>query len=45
LEKLDGDGPDDVAKLLQDGKMELLGAYCLGDEECTDYAWSIFADA
>ncbi|MBC8507772.1 MAG: hypothetical protein H8D34_23135 [Chloroflexi bacterium] len=25
--------------------MELLGAYCLGDEECTDYAWSIFADA
>jgi hypothetical protein len=45
LEKLDGDGPQDVAKLLQDGKMELLGAYCLGDEECTDYAWSIFADA
>ena len=25
--------------------MELLGAYCLGDEECTDYAWSIFGDA
>jgi hypothetical protein len=25
--------------------MELLGAYCLGDEECTDYSWTIFADA
>ena len=25
--------------------MELLGAYCLGDEECTEYAWAIFADA
>ena len=35
----------DVAKILEDGKIELLGAYCLGDEECTDYAWSIFADA
>ena len=45
LEKLDGDGPEDVTKLLQDGKLELLGAYCLGDEECTDYAWSIFAAA
>jgi hypothetical protein len=39
------DGPPDVRELLEDGKMELLGAYCLGDEECTDYAWSIFADA
>jgi hypothetical protein len=37
-------GPNDVRKILEDGKMELLGAYCLGDEECTDYAWSIFAD-
>ena len=45
LDKLDGDGPADVAKLLGNGKMELLGAYCLGDEECTGYAWSIFADA
>lgn len=34
-----------VAKILENGKMELLGAYCLGDEECTNYAWSIFADA
>lgn len=25
--------------------MELLGASCLRDEECTDYAWIIFADA
>ncbi|MCK7482038.1 MAG: hypothetical protein M0C28_36470 [Candidatus Moduliflexus flocculans] len=32
--------------ILHEGKMELLGgAYCLGDEECTDYAWSIFANA
>jgi hypothetical protein len=38
-------GPKDVRKILHEGKMELLGAYCLGDEECTDYAWSIFADA
>jgi hypothetical protein len=39
------DEPIDVRKILEDGKMELLGAYCLGDEECTNYAWSIFADA
>lgn len=39
------DGPADTAKILEEGKIELLGAYCLGDEECTDYAWSIFADA
>ncbi len=38
-------GPPDVAKILEDGKMELLGAYCLGDDECTNYAWTIFADA
>ncbi len=38
-------GVADVAKILEAGKMELLAAYCLGDEECTDYAWSIFADA
>jgi len=37
-------GPADVAKILEEGKIELLGAYCLGDEECSDYAWSIFAD-
>jgi hypothetical protein len=42
---LDSDGPPDVRKILHDGKMELLGAYCLGDEECTDYAWTIFAEA
>jgi hypothetical protein len=44
-DKLDRRGPPDVRKILEDGKMELLGAYCLGDEECTDYAWTIFADA
>ncbi len=38
-------GPADVRKILEDGKTELLGAYCLGDEECSDYAWTIFADA
>lgn len=38
------DGPPDVAKILEDGKMELLGAYYLGDEECTNYAWTIFSD-
>ncbi len=43
--KHDRGGPKDVRKILDDGKMELLGAYCLGDEECTDYAWTIFADA
>jgi hypothetical protein len=42
---LDRDGPEDVRKILEDGKMELLGAYCLGDEECTDFAWTIFTDA
>ena len=26
-----------------DGKMELVTAYCLGDDECTDYAWTIFS--
>jgi len=39
------DGPPDVAELLENGRMELLGAYCLGDEECTNYAWAIFSDA
>ena len=43
--KRDRGGPKDVRKILEDGKMELLDAYCLGDEECTDYAWTIFADA
>jgi len=43
--KVERDSIPDVAKILEEGKMELLGAYCLGDEECTDYAWSIFADA
>jgi hypothetical protein len=38
-------GPKDVRTILHEGKLELLGTYCLGDEECTDYAWSIFADA
>ena len=44
-QKIDRGEPEDVGKILEAGKMELLGAYCLGDEECTDYAWSIFVDA
>ena len=44
-DRAEKNGSPDIAKILEDGKMELLGAYCLGDEECTDYAWSIFADA
>jgi len=43
--KMERGGPKDVRKILNESKMELLGAYCLGDEECTDYDWSIFADA
>ena len=43
--RMERGGPKDVRKILEEGKMELFGAYCLGDEECADYAWSIFADA
>lgn len=39
------DGPPDVTKIIEDGKLELLGAYCLGDEECSSYAWTILTDA
>ena len=35
----------DVAELLDDGKMQLIEAYCLGDEECTNYAWPRFLQA
>ena len=38
-------GPPDVAPLLREGKGLLLEAYCLGDEECTDYAWTPFMQA
>lgn len=38
-------GPPDVSKLLREGKMQLLEAYCLGDEEATDYAWPRFMQA
>ena len=37
--------PADVAEILQEGKGELIEAYCLGDEECTNHAWMIFDDA
>ena len=43
--KHDRGGLKDVRKILEDDKMELLSAYCLGDDECTDYAWTIFAEA
>lgn len=39
------DGPPDVARFLHQAKLELIGAYCLGDEDCTDYAWAIFSEA
>ncbi|MBI5301857.1 MAG: hypothetical protein HY868_06955 [Chloroflexi bacterium] len=43
--KIERTGPRDVAKLLHQGHMLLLEAYCLGDEECTDYAWTPFVQA
>ncbi len=43
--EIEREGPTDVAKLLDEGKGQLLEAYCLGDEECTDYAWPRFAEA
>ncbi|HJW83949.1 MAG TPA: hypothetical protein VJ754_06565 [Anaerolineae bacterium] len=39
------EGPPDVADLLDKGKGQLLHAYCLGDEACTDFAWPLFAEA
>lgn len=35
----------DVNALLQQGKLQLLEAYCLGDEECVNYAWPAFMRA
>jgi hypothetical protein len=35
----------DVKKLLHEGKMQLLEAYCLGDEECVNFAWPVFMKA
>ncbi|MDE3088378.1 MAG: hypothetical protein KGJ80_03185 [Chloroflexota bacterium] len=43
--KIERTGPRDAAKLLHQGHMLLLEAYCLGDEECTDYAWTPFMQA
>ncbi|MFZ5859056.1 MAG: hypothetical protein ACOYZ6_19685 [Chloroflexota bacterium] len=39
------EGTTDVFHILDNGKIELITAYCLGDDECTDYAWTIFAKA
>src|SRR3990172_3430024 len=39
------EGPPDVADLLDGGKGQLLHAYCLGDEACTNFAWPLFAEA
>lgn len=41
----EGEGTTDVFQILDDGKMELITAYCLRDDECTDYAWTILAEA
>lgn len=38
-------GPPDVAELLEAGHGELLHAYCLGDNECTNLAWVHFEEA
>lgn len=43
--KSEREGPADVRELLEEGKAQLLGAYCLGDEECANYAWPLFAEA
>lgn len=43
--KVERTGPRDVTKLLHEGHVLLLEAYCLGDEECTDYAWTPFMQA
>ena len=37
--------PAKTKQLLHEGKMQLLGAYCLGDEESTEYAWPCFMRA
>ena len=42
---LERTGPKDVRAILHRGEMELLEAYCLGDEECTDFAWPKFMEA
>jgi hypothetical protein len=39
------EGPIDVIDLLEKGHDRLLTAYCLGDDEATNYAWSHFAEA
>ena len=38
-------GPKDVRQLLHQGEMELISAYCLGDDECTAFAWPLLAEA
>jgi len=43
--KAERDGPRDVRRLLEEGRGQLLEAYCLGDEECVNFAWPLFAEA
>jgi len=43
--KREREGPPDVRDRLEEGKGQLLEAYCLGDEECTGFAWPLFAEA
>ena len=38
-------GPGDVADLLGEGHGQLIHAYCLGDDECVDFAWPLFIEA
>jgi hypothetical protein len=39
------EGPPDVSALLDEGRSQLLHAYCFGDNECTNLAWSYFEEA
>lgn len=43
--KAEREGPTDVRGLLHEGKDQLLSAYCLGDEECANFAWPLFTAA
>jgi len=43
--KAEREGPKDVREILHQGKDQLLSAYCLGDEECANFAWPLFTEA
>ncbi len=43
--KAEREGPKDVRKILHEGRMQLIEAYCMGDDECLNYAWPKFVEA